>query len=142
MVDKEQLEYVSPYSAGAGTSDDMTTGQFEFHLKQASELFTKMDTGVTSDTATTCRLLLVAHFYECSLGRTIFQSEGIGDYSYSRIANAPMTSFLQQVQGIVATMGTSPYADESTTSGATRCDADTLPEFALDAEDQRKYPTL
>jgi hypothetical protein len=141
MVNKEQLEYVSPYSAGSSSSDDMTTGQFEYYLTQASLLFTQMDTGVSSTTATHCRLLLVAHYYECSMGRTIFQSEGIGDYSYSRITDSPMTAYLQQVLALVSGLGASPYADELS-YGATRNDADNLSYFKLDAEDQRDYPTL
>ena len=140
-IDLEQLEYVSPYAAGSSSADDMTTGQFEWYLVQASLLFDKLDTGVSSTTETYCTLLLVAHFYECSMGRTIFQSEGIGDYSYNRMAETPMTAYLQQVEAIMAGFGASPYADESL-SGATRCDATNLGAFKLDEEEQRNYPTL
>jgi hypothetical protein len=142
MVDKEQLEYVSPYSAGAGSSDDMTTGQFEYYLAQATVTFNNIDTGLATSTKAHCRLLLVAHFYECSQGRTGFSSEGIGDYSYSRMGpdtmgRQPLTSFMQQVLDICSNTGSVAYQSEA----GTRCDSTNLGPFALDNEEQRMYPT-
>lgn len=137
-MDKERLEYVSAYSAGSASTDDMSTGQFEYLLAQATLVFTEVDTGLTSSAGEYCKLLLVAHLYECSQGRTGFSSEGIGDYSYSRIPGV-LTSYKQQAQDFLNTFaGSSTYQ----TSGATRCDKAFLPEFALDNEEQRGYPTL
>jgi hypothetical protein len=135
VVIKGQLEYVSPYSAGSSSADDMTTGQFEYYLVQASEVMDEIDTGVPTTTKSYCTLLLVAHLYECSQGRTGFSSEGIGDYSYSRIPGV-LTSFKQQVQDICNNYGGgSAYQAEA----GTRSDR-TLPgPFTLDAEEQRYY---
>lgn len=133
-VTSDMIALVS--SLTCGPAGDFTETDFNVYKTWGALELDRIDPGVDAKTYDQLHALMICHMYESSKGNTTqFQSEHIGDYSYSRNANVKSgnTTYYDRILQLLKT-----WSLKQPTTSTDRDDADdTYPseEFALDQSD-------
>jgi hypothetical protein len=133
-VSTDDIALFSPFTVGV--SGDFTEADFNSYKAFAALELNRIDPGVDTETYDQLHALMICHMYESSKGNTTqFQSEHIGDYSYTRsgTVESGSTTYYDRILQIIQ-----KWQLKQPTTSTERDDADdTYPseEFALDQSD-------
>lgn len=133
-VTSDLVALISPFTVGE--SGDFTETDFAQYKIWATLELNRIDPGVDTETYDQLHALMICHMYESSKGNTTqFQSEHIGDYSYTRsgTVESGSTTYYDRILQILE-----KWALKQPTTSTERDDADDMypsEEFALDQSD-------